>query len=103
MVDDNTPTTAEVELIKRRRNQVLVHSCIYYQYDESYISDHQFDAWCIELVELIKRFPDAYSDNYDKYFKDWRGESGYQFPHRDNIINGRAIRIMRIMNKGLYM
>lgn len=33
------------ELIKRRRLQILIHSCIYYYLDSNLISDQQFDQW----------------------------------------------------------
>ena len=40
------------EVIKQRRRQLIVHSCLYYYFDESVIPDSQFDGWCEELVSL---------------------------------------------------
>ena len=45
------------EKIKRRRLQVLVHSCMYYELDQSIVDDQVFDGWCKELVELQKDKP----------------------------------------------
>ena len=41
-------------LINRRERQILVHSCLYYQFNENLIQDHVYDAWSKELVELIQ-------------------------------------------------
>jgi len=70
-------------LIKRRRLQMLVHSCLYYEMDINIISDQQFDKWALELAELLKKHPDEYSDRFDSYFKGWDGSSGFDLPHRD--------------------
>ena len=40
------------ELIKRRRLQLLIHSCIYYEYNTNLVSDNQWTTWAIELEEL---------------------------------------------------
>ena len=88
-------TDSTAELIKRRRLQVLIHSCLYYALDENIWSDHKFDAVCKELVELLKAHPDAYSDRFDEYFEDWDGSSGYHFPHRDSWVLGAAQNLLR--------
>ena len=85
-VEDPPP----VALIKQRRLQVLVHSAVYYEFDETVVSDETFDRWSQELVELLEKYPDAYSDEYDYYFRDWDGSSGYHFPHRDNWVYAKA-------------
>ena len=43
------PTDPTAELIKRRRLQILVHSCVYYLMDDNLVSDEQFDSWAKEL------------------------------------------------------
>lgn len=40
------------ELIKRRRRQILVHSCLYYRLASNIISDFQYDCWGKELGKL---------------------------------------------------
>ena len=40
-------------LIHQKIRQYLVHSFIYYQLDESIISDRHFDQICTELTKLI--------------------------------------------------
>ena len=49
---------AVAELIQRRRLQILVHSCLYYEMDTNLIDDKQWDTWARELVDLQKQYPD---------------------------------------------
>ena len=92
------------ELIKRRRLQMLVHSCLYYALDENIWTDHQFDAAAKELAELLQASPNAYSDQYDKYFDGWDGSSGYHLPHRDPWVmaSARNLLISHEKNKETY-
>lgn len=92
-LDNFFDTNESVELIKRRRLQLIVHSAIYYEFNDNIISDHQYDDWTEELVKLHKKNP-SYSDRFDQYFKDWNGETGFHFP-RDEEILTRAGRILK--------
>ena len=47
------------ELIQQRIRQFLVHSFLYYQLDESIISDNKYDQICADVAKLI-------SDNLNK-------------------------------------
>ena len=47
------------ELIQQKIRQYLVHSFLYYQLDESIISDMNYDQICADVTKLI-------SDNSDK-------------------------------------
>ena len=49
------------ELIQQKIRQFLVHSFIYYQLDESVISDKHYDQICADLAKLI-------SENSDKNY-----------------------------------
>lgn len=85
---------AVFEKIKRRRLQLIIHSAIYYEYNSNIISDHQYDAWTKELVELNKQYP-TYSDQFDEYFIDWAGETGFHFPRTPEILN-KAHYLLRV-------
>ncbi|QDP62331.1 MAG: hypothetical protein Unbinned8472contig1000_31 [Prokaryotic dsDNA virus sp.] len=65
------------EVIKQRRRQLIVHSCLYYYFDESVIPDSQFDGWCEELVSLQEQNP-GYTDKFDRYFEGFDGSTGMQ-------------------------
>ena len=86
-------------LIKRRRLQLLVHSCIYYVLDQNIISDEQFDKWAYELVNLMKKHPDAYSDRFDFAFESWDGTTGFDSPVRDPWVVSTAQMLLNIEEK----
>lgn len=70
------------EQIQQRRLQILVHSYLYYQLNESIISDHTFDRWCKELVYLTEQYPEEASNViYHKEFEHFDGSSGYDLPY----------------------
>jgi NAD-dependent DNA ligase len=71
------------ELIRRRRAQILVHSCIYYEMDDNLVSDDQWQAWAEELNHLQNQFPDHCNVGYfDWEFRDWDGTTGAHLPFR---------------------
>ena len=65
------------EKIRQRRRQMLVHSYIYYELDDSIVSDAQWAKWAKELEQLQKNYPkeSAEVEEYEQ-FKDWDGSSG---------------------------
>ena len=84
------PTNPTAELIKRRRLQILVHSCIYYTLGDNLVPDHVFDGWAKELEQLMKDHPDAYSDRFDEDFAKWDSASGFDLPLRDPWVLNKA-------------
>ena len=87
------------EKIKRRRLQVLVHSCMYYELDQSIVDDDIFDGWCNELVELQKDNPGVYSDRFDEWFDDFTGETGFNLPLRDPWVYGTAKNLLDMQDQ----
>lgn len=68
-------------LINRRQRQILVHSCLYYQFNENLIQDHVYDAWSKELAELIQSHKEEFKRSvYYAAFKDYDGCSGFDLP-----------------------
>lgn len=85
------------EKIRQRRSQMLVHSCLYYEMDESIVDDATWQKWADELVVLQEENPKACKlDFYDKWFKDWTGASGAFLPLRDPKVYGKAKYILKI-------
>lgn len=71
-----------IELINRRRHQILVHSYLYYELGESIISDYDFDYWSKELVDLQAQYPEeSKAVKYYEEFKDFDGSSGFDLPY----------------------
>lgn len=92
---DNILDQSIVELINRKRRQIMVHSAIYYRFCTSIISDAEFDKWSRELVKLQKDYPkeSEAAPLYDD-FKDWDGSSGYNLNYYPFL--GTAEYLMKI-------
>lgn len=88
------------ELIKRRRLQLLIHSCIYYEYNANLVSDNQWAAWAIELEELQAKYPKiAEQVIWAEAFKDFDHSTGYNLPTRDPWVMGRTKWTMECSEK----
>ena len=82
-------------LIQRRRLQILVHSCIYYELNKILITDAQFDAWGKELVELQAKYPNiAERICYHDAFKNWEGNTGAFLPYKDSWVSQKAYKLL---------
>lgn len=94
-------SSSEIEaLIKRRRLQLLVHSSIYYDYNENIVSDNQWKDWALELEQLQHEYPElANKVEYAEAFKDFDHSTGYNLPYRDDKIREKAIWLMRLHDK----
>ena len=85
------------ELIKRRRAQMLIHSCIYYEMNTNIVSDDTWQKWADELESLQKKHPDDCKiDFYDKEFSDWDGSTGSHLPHRNSWVYLKSLQILRL-------
>lgn len=84
-------------LIKRRRRQILVHSCLYYKMNTNIITDEEFDKWCAELRDLHSKYP-QYMDCgvFDAEFKKWGGFSGFDLPTYAPEVHSKAEQLLRI-------
>lgn len=84
-------------LIKRRRLQLLVHSAIYYHFNESIISDNQWGIWAKELVCLQNKYPEISGQVvYSDAFKSFNVSTGYDLPFTDPPIYWTAMWILKL-------
>lgn len=87
-------------LIKRRRLQTLVHSCIYYRFGDNILSDYQYDMMTKELARLQIEHPSLSKavPDYYKWFKDYTPEctSGYQLPISKPEVVSKAEQLLRL-------
>ena len=84
-------------LILRRRLQILVHSCIYYELNDNIIPDSTWSAWAEELAKLQKQYPKiAERVDYAKEFKDFDGSTGFHLPTRNPEIMAKARYLLKI-------
>ena len=87
-------------LIKRRRLQILVHSAIYYRFNESIISDFTYDAWSKELAELQKQYPkEAAQAPHAEAFADFDGSTGYDLPINEPWVVNKAQQLLAYHRK----
>lgn len=78
-------------LIKRRRLQILIHSCIYHEFNQNLITDAQWSTWALELEQLQTKYPDiAKQVDWADAFKNFDHSTGYNLPLRDPWVVGRA-------------
>jgi hypothetical protein len=87
------------ELINRRRRQILVHSIIYYSFDENIISDSQWSKWAEELVKLQQQYPEIARDCvYADAYENFDGSSGFNLPLNDPGAFNTAVRLLNWRN-----
>lgn len=73
-----------LELINRRRRQILVHSIIYYRMNDNLISDSTWSEWALELEKLQKKYPKiAMKGCYARDFRDFDHSTGMNLPLDD--------------------
>lgn len=87
-----------INLIRRRRAQMFVHSHLYYNLDRSLIPDLQFDKWAKELALLQKLYPSNLGF-YDDHFSDWDGNTGF---HLEIPTTYRMVAHDLFLNKDTY-
>lgn len=86
--------------IKQRRAQILVHSCIYYELNDSIIEDAKFDEFARELVDLQSKYPEISEQvEWHVHFKDFDGTTGYHLPLTHPWVVNKAKYLLRISGK----
>lgn len=82
-----------IKKISRQRENILIHSYIYYGENDNLISDHEFDRRCLILKELQELYPrEASKSKWADSFKDWDGASGFNLPYTDVILKAKRIK-----------
>lgn len=83
------------ELIERRQRQILVHSIIYYSYDQNIIDDCTWSKWAKELYEMQKANPEIARETalFD-IFEDFDYSTGSNLPLDDEWGNSVAIHLL---------
>lgn len=80
------------EKIQRRRYQVMIHSCLYYNMNESIVDDVKYDKWARELESLQKQYPEiAANVDYAYDFKDFSASTGFDLPLDDPWVRRKAL------------
>lgn len=87
-------------LIERRQRQVLIMSFLYYQLNESIISDATFDKWSKELVDLRTKYPKEFAKSaFAKDFETFDGSSGYDLPYSQPWVQSKGYQLLKLHRK----
>ena len=98
-MNDAFPETIE-ELIYRRRQQVWIHSIIYYEFDQNLIDDSTWSKWATELDELQKMYPEeSKRAMYYDIFRDFDPSTGHNLPLRDSKMLNKARYLINLANR----
>lgn len=74
----------KIELLQK---WIIVHSVLYYELNDSVVSDYMYDINCNQLVEYIKKYPKSFrKSNYHLIFKDFDGSTGFHLYKRLNKV-----------------
>lgn len=67
----------KIDLLQR---WILVHSFIYYELNESVVSDQMFDSNCLQLYKLKVKYKQSYKEsNYYYAMKNFDGSTGFGY------------------------
>lgn len=91
----------EIEsLIRHRRLQVLIHSCIYYELNESIVSDSTWSKWALELETLQKQNPKISKQViYAEAFENFDHSTGCNLPLKDPWVVVKAKWLLSVSRK----
>ena len=86
------------EKMQQRMRQILVHSCIYYEFDMNIVDDATYDKWGNELVDLIKKYPQYLKEI--EFGLEFRGyvemRSGFNLHYRHPDIMRKARYLLKL-------
>lgn len=73
--------TAKISYLQRR---IIVYSIMYYEHDESCVSDKEYDSISYQLVELQKKVSKEAFEKSTYYYAmyDFDGSTGFDIPSR---------------------
>lgn len=84
------------ELINRRRRQILIHSVIYYRFNDNLISDHTWSVWAQELFNLQQQYPEiAARCVFSRAYENFDPSTGYNLPLDDAWAFATANMLLR--------
>lgn len=95
------PGWTVVDEIKMLRRQMLVHSAIYYELNDTLIDDHEWQRRANRLAHFQKKYPHPVGV-YDAAFEGWDGSTGYHLPIRDPWVVDTARKLLRQRDKQAF-
>ncbi len=88
------------ELIQRRRLQILIHSCIYYEFNQNLVTDNQWGSWALELEQLQNKYPEIAAEViWAESFKNFDHSTGVNLPTRDPWVVSKASWLLKYVEE----
>lgn len=98
MIPSNLTTQDYIDFLQRF---ILVHSYMYYELDNSVISDKEYDSKSKELTKYKNDYPELWksSEYYQQFRDDYNGSTGFTLyhdlnEHQKEIIQSIAYSIL---------
>ena len=89
-----------IDNIRRYRLQMMVHSVIYYKYNDNIISDAEWSKRAKILVELQNKYPkESRACAYYDLFKDFDGSTGFNLINEPWAINTARLLLLDKYNQ----
>lgn len=77
---------------------MIIHSTLYYHYDEPIISDDVWQSMANDLSEIQGMFPNP-TGYFDELFADWDGSTGMHVVKTDPYWLSECIYLIRLFNR----
>ena len=83
----------QIDILQRK---IILHSYLYYELDDSVISDREYDAMSKQLVEYKNDHPDLWvkSEYYKQFGDDYNGATGFTLFHDLDEKQKQIIRVI---------
>ena len=89
-------------LIHRRRQQILVHSVLYYRMNENLIDDATWSRWAVELEDLQSRYTEiAKTVTMHKEFENFDHSTGSDLPLDNPGAINKANYLLYLRSEGV--
>lgn len=91
--------------IRQRRAQILIHSSIYYTFDDNIVPDFKYDNWAKELVYLQHKYPKESKavKFFQKEFSTYEGSTGFDLPINNVDVREKAKYLLKLRDKNKGM
>lgn len=88
------------EYIDWLQRYIIVHSYVYYETDDEFISDREYDKKSKELTQLKNEYPKLWknSEYYKQFGDDYNGSTGFTLYHD---LNERQQNIIKSIVNGI--
>ena len=71
---------SDIHKVNFLQRAIILHSYLYYEMDNSVVSDKEFDSICKQYLEMVKEYDEEYivvNSEYGYVFFDFDGSTGF--------------------------